>query len=90
MREFIERLILFVVGILINIGFGLVSDYLIDKYDGIGMAGSVVVCVVYLIVMKTRFFDGFIDSCFFDKVLKGYLLVFMPISTCVLLFLSGM
>lgn len=90
MREFIYRLTLFVIGILINIGFGIACDFLIDRYDGLGMAGCVVVCVIYLIVMKTKFYDAFIDSCFFDRVLKAYLLIFMPILTCVLLFISGM
>lgn len=89
MREFIDRLILFVVGILINLGYGVISDFLIDKYDGVGMFWSAVICIVYLVVMKIKFYDTFIDSCFFDKVLKGYLLIFMPILTCVLLFISG-
>lgn len=89
MRDFISRITLFVVGIVINILLGFASDFLIEKYDGLGMFLSVVICVIYLVIMIKIIYDKFIDKCFFDKVLKCYLLIIMPIMTNLLLFMAG-
>lgn len=89
MKKLISRLSLFVIGIVINIVIGYAANLLIDRYDGYGMIASVVLCVIYIVVMLRNFYDEFIDECFFDKVLRAYLLLIMPVMTNFCYFIWG-
>lgn len=81
MRRLGEYFKLIVVAVIINVALGFGIGFLLDRYDELGLIGSIVILIIYFIVMWRSFLDCFLDNLFFDKLLRTYLLMIMPAMT---------
>ena len=88
MIELFIRIFFCLVGIVLNVIMGFVSNYLLEKFDVLGLLVSIVGCVIYLIVAGVNLFEIIKDDCFFGKLLYFYLYFIMPILTIICILLS--